>query len=172
MIFEIVPKLGYDPMREKRRETKILKQRELQDQINRGGDLGENADAKPEMSIDMVILIKERFRMLERRIEQQGINNERWIKQNRGKKVLYGTPIQLKHVESGMFIQLAKKTSTIDRECQQLELTNDPSAQRVTFQIQQRYKYRQDGEPVVFNDHIIFYNSKYNSYIHASEEFI
>ena len=35
-----------------------------------------------------------------------------------------------------------------------------------------RYKYRQDGEPVVYNDHVILYNVKYNQYIHVSEEVV
>lgn len=46
-----------------------------------------------------------------------------------------------------------------------------PTPQRVTFYIQPRYKYREDGEAVVYNDHIILYNLKYNSYLHISEEF-
>ena len=28
-----------------------------------------------------------------------------------------------------------------------------------------------DGEAVVFNDHILLYNQKYNCYLHISEEF-
>lgn len=40
----------------------------------------------------------------------------------------------------------------------------------MTFYIQQRYKYRQDGEAVVYNDHILLYNQKYNCYIHLSED--
>ena len=69
-----------------------------------------------------------------------------------------------------MFLQHAKKSSECDRQCQLIELVNDPSAQRVTFYIQQRYKYRLDGEAVVFNDHILLYNQKYNCYLHVSEE--
>jgi len=51
-------------------------------------------------------------------------------------------------------------------------LVKDPSAQRVTFYIQPRYQYRQEGEPVVYNDHVLLYNSKYNAYLHVSEEFV
>lgn len=77
----------------------------------------------------------------------------------------------MRHVDSGMFLQNAKKTSDMDRQCQSIELTDNPSAQRVTFYIQQRYKYRMDGEAVVFNDHILLYNSKYNCYLHISEDY-
>ena len=76
------------------------------------------------------------------------------------------------HQDSGMFLQYAKKSPQFDRACQSLELTYNPSAQRVTFHIQQRYRYRQDGESVVYNDHILLYNQKYNSFIHISEDFV
>lgn len=76
------------------------------------------------------------------------------------------------HVESGFFIQHAKKVSQFARQCQQLELVQHPSPQRSTFYILPRYKYRQDGEPVVYNDHVILYNMKYNQYIHVSEDIV
>lgn len=53
-----------------------------------------------------------------------------------------------------------------------LELTDSPVASRVTFQIQPRYKYRQDGDQVVFNDQICLYNQKYNAYIHFSKDIL
>ena len=71
--------------------------------------------------------------MLQKRITQQISNNEQWIRIQNGKKITYGTPIQLMHVDSGMFIQYAKKTSNFNRYCSKLELSNEPSAQRVTF---------------------------------------
>ena len=49
--------------------------------------------------------------MLEKRIKQQNENNEIWIQKNFGKKVLYGTEIQLRHMDSKMFMQHAKKAS-------------------------------------------------------------
>lgn len=67
-----------------------------------------------------------------------------------------------------MYVQQSKKCSQNDRKCQELELVHAPSGQRVTFFIQQRYKYRQDGEAVVINDHVLLYNQKYNSYLHVS----
>lgn len=86
-------------------------------------------------------------------------------------KVHYGMPIQLMHVDSGFFIQHAKRISHIDRSCQRIELVENPAPQRVTFYIQPRYRYREDGEPVVYNDHITLYNIKYNSFLHISEEY-
>lgn len=98
------------------------------------------------------------------------INNEKLIQNMTGRKVTYGMPIQLMHLDSGYFLQYNKRISELDRQCQTLELSIDPSAQRVTFFIYPRFKYRQEGEYVVYNDHILLYNSKYNSYIHVSED--
>jgi hypothetical protein len=50
-----------------------------------------------------------------------------------GKKVLYGSQVQLRHIDSRMYLQHAKKSSQLDRQCSQIELSNAPSAQRVTF---------------------------------------
>lgn len=67
-----------------------------------------------------------------------------------------------------MYLQHAKKASQIDRRCQEIELIPEPSAQRVTFFLNQRYNYRQEGEPVVYDDHIVLFNTKYNCYLHIS----
>jgi hypothetical protein len=45
-----------------------------------------------------------------------------------------------------------------------------PSASRVAFSILPRYRYRQESEPVVFNDCIILYNTKFNQYLYVSED--
>ena len=46
----------------------------------------------------------------------------------------------------------------------------NPSPSRVVFEIYPRFKYRQDGDKVVYEDHILFYNSITHSYIHLSNE--
>ena len=43
---------------------------------------------------------------------------------------------------------------------------------RVTFQIVPRYKYRQEGDQVVFNDQIVLYNAKFQAYIHFSKDLL
>lgn len=96
-------------------------------------------------------------------------NNNKLMQDMHGKRIIYGMPIQLRHVDSQYFLQYTKKISQNDRQCQELELVREPSAQRVTFFIYPRFKYRQEGDSVVYNDHVLLYNSKYNSYLHASE---
>lgn len=71
-----------------------------------------------------------------------------------------------------MYVQFSKKSSDQDKNAHLIELSDQPSTQRVSWYIQQRYNYRTDGEEVVFNDHIILYNSKYNSYMHVNDHTI
>ena len=75
---------------------------------------GEGAD---NIVLDDKEFMLEKFRMLQKRIEQQHINNRRWIVKQQGKRVMYGTPVQLRHVDSGMYIQHAKRSSELDRNC-------------------------------------------------------
>ena len=49
-----------------------------------------------------------------------------------------------------------------------LELTDAPVASRVCFQISPRYKYRLDGDCIVFRDQILLFNEKNNAYVHIS----
>jgi len=64
MVFQVIPKLGYDPMRELRREKKAIHQRAMSKQLD-GGEDGEGNSDKNE-----ILLQQEKTRMLEKRIEQ------------------------------------------------------------------------------------------------------
>ena len=75
-----------------------------------------------------------------------------------GKKIKYGMPIQLMHVDSDFFLQHAKKVSELHKGCSILELVEEPAPSRVTFMLQSRYKYRAMGDDVVFGDHILLFN--------------
>lgn len=114
----------------------------------------------------------ERWAILKRRLIAQGQNNITIMNEWFGKKVLYGQNIQLMHVDSGYFLQHAKKVSELDRSCQGLELAELPNPQRCTFILLPRYNYRQEGEPIVLNDHVLIYNMKYNSYVHVSDHIV
>lgn len=46
----------------------------------------------------------------------------------------------------------------------------DPAPSRVTFIINSRYNYRAVGDPVVFGDHILLHNEKYNQFLNCSED--
>jgi hypothetical protein len=46
----------------------------------------------------------------------------------------------------------------------------NPAPSRVIFDILPRYKYRQEGDRVVYGDHILFFNANKHGYIHYSNE--
>jgi signal peptidase I len=49
-----------------------------------------------------------------------------------------------------------------------MELAADPMPSRATWRITPRYKYRHDGDRVVYKDEILILNNKYNAYLHFS----
>ena len=61
-------------------------------------------------------------------------------------------------------------SSELHKGCQLLEMTEEPAPSRVTFMLYSRYNYRAEGDGVVFGDHILLYNSKYNQFLNCSEE--
>jgi len=159
MVFRVTPRLSYDAHREYRRDQKHLKARK------------ENPSEKP-MELEQQELQKKKEEVLKKRIEVGTENNNSTIAHFFGKKVTYGIELQLMHVDSGFYLQHAKRVSDLNKGCQLLELVPEPAPSRVTFVLQSRYKYRAYGEPVVFGDHILLYNQKYNQFLNCSEEVI
>ena len=76
MVFEVVPKLGYNPMKEYKRESKAQKMRQMSDQYS----------SRTENQV-----LADKFKMLKKKINQQKINNNNWIETQHGKKVNYGS---------------------------------------------------------------------------------
>lgn len=107
MVFQIVPKLSYDAMKEFRREQKAMKQK--QDNPNEREDQND---------MTSILLQKQKQDTLKKRCAMNKINNIKLMQEMAGKKVVYGMPIQFMHVDSGYFLQLAKRISQGDRKCQ------------------------------------------------------
>lgn len=68
--------------------------------------------------------------------------NERYYEVVKGKRVTYGSIIQLMHVDSGFYLQNSKKSSQLNKSCSLLELVEEPAPQRAQFILQSRYHYR------------------------------
>ena len=68
------------------------------------------------------------------------------------------------HIDSGCFLQVSKQTDE-NKNNFMIELVENPKASRVVFQIHPRYKYRQEGDRVVYDDHITIFNVKTGLYI-------
>ena len=84
--------------------------------------------------------------------------NVKLIKTRLGEAIGYGTDIQLMHLDSGAFLQISKRSAEIQKDNLMIELTHDPSPNRVTFSIMPGYKYRQEGDKVIYGDHVVFKN--------------
>jgi|LauGreDrversion4_2_1035121.scaffolds.fasta_scaffold220148_3 hypothetical protein len=73
---------------------------------------------------------------------------------------------QLQHMDSGAFLQISKSQADNSKDCYKYELTMEPVAERVTFSILPRFKYRQEGDRVVYGDHILLHNASRDVYVH------
>lgn len=80
------------------------------------------------------------------------LNNEDTVVRERGEIVTYGKEIQLVHESSGQFLQMSRKNAVVDKTCSRLELATSPMPSRAVWSIMPRYKYRQEGNMVVYND--------------------
>ena len=64
MIFQVVPKLSYDPMREHRREMKAQRNRQLNEQLKQGDN-----NQQKELSAAEILANKDKLTMLQKRID-------------------------------------------------------------------------------------------------------
>ena len=90
--------------------------------------------------------------------------NELLIKEAEGLDVLYGSEVCLMHVDSKSFVKAnndCAETNKLGYDCQ---LSNWYSMSMM-FKILPRYKSRQDGEIIQYNDNILFQNIKFSTYL-------
>ena len=79
-------------------------------------------------------------------------------------EVLYGSEVCLLHHDSGTFVKAnndSAQTNRIGYDCQ----LSDWYSQAMIFKVLPRYKSRQDGEIIQYNDNLIFQNIKYNTFL-------
>lgn len=86
-----------------------------------------------------------------------------------GLTVTYGSEIQLMHVDSKAFLSGKVVCSELDKTAYKFELSSHYSSGMV-FKIMPRYKVRQEGEVIEFNDQILLYNVKLASYVNFTDE--
>lgn len=108
--------------------------------------------------------------VLHQRMTQEQEQNRRIIRSRQGGVVNYGSQVQLLHVDSGSYLQVSKQETSIRKDWYRFELSSNPSPSRVIFDILPRYKYRQDGDRVVYEDHILLFNSSKSLYIQYMNE--
>jgi hypothetical protein len=101
---------------------------------------------------------------LSERILKESEMNQSIIREAEGQEVLYGSEVCLMHYDSRSFIKAnndCAQTNKIGYDCQ---LSNWYAISMI-FKILPRYKSRQDGEIIQYNDNLIFQNIKYNTYL-------
>ena len=64
-----------------------------------------------------------------------------------------------------------KYVLTFDRSCNKIEIVNKGNS-AAYFKVLPRYKFRQEGEKVLFKDQIVLLNVKTNLYLHITEKWL
>jgi len=75
------------------------------------------------------------------------------------------------HADSGSFLKAKKICAEIDKSCNKVELS-DHGSKSIYFKVLPRYKYRQEGEKILYGDQIVLYNHKLSLYLHVSEQVV
>ena len=86
-----MPKLAYDAMRELRREKKKIIHND------------ESPSSQQKDPNELLVQLQKQ-ETLERRVKNNETNNKKLIQDLHGRRVSYGQPIQLMHVDSGYFL--------------------------------------------------------------------
>jgi hypothetical protein len=73
----------------------------------------------------------------------------------------------LLHYDSKSFLEASKNCAEVDRSCNMVKL-NKNGGKMVCFIVEPRYKYRNEGQSVNYNDVVVFKNIKSNQYLHIS----
>lgn len=97
--------------------------------------------------------------------------NRRVSQMKAGEWVTYGNEIQLMHCDSQGYLCVNKVCADFDRSCNKIEITEKGSSSAY-FKVLPRYKYRQEGEKVLFRDQIVLLNVKTNLYLHITEKWL
>ncbi|ELU07682.1 hypothetical protein CAPTEDRAFT_189051 [Capitella teleta] len=90
---------------------------------------------------------------------------------NRGSKVVYGQPIQLRHQFTGKYIHFSKKEmAELATKTMRVEL-QAYNAKQAQFRIMPRYKVRSEGDVVCIGDQVVLESFKsHGQYISVSED--
>lgn len=156
-VFQIWPKLNFEAHKEYR---KALRMKNTYMAIKASNDPSEKSIAKEyELS-----LLK-----LSNRCEEEKKANLATFNSFLGQKVSFGTEIQFMHKDSGLFLTGRATTASFDKSAYRLELSANYNS-GMMFQINSKFKSRQDGEPIQYNDQVLLKNMKLDCYVNFNEE--
>lgn len=105
---------------------------------------------------------------LTRSAENEVRQNNVTLKERLGEIVQYGDVVQLRHVESDLFLKMRSKRAPLDKECKSVVLAEGSLSSY--FRLKPRFKTRSLGTPVYFDDEIMIVSVKQDPlFLHASK---
>ena len=153
MVFQLLPKLNYSSLLEYTHVKHTFYQK------SGGGQV-----ALKQEDLDLL-------ESLQQKMESEQELNRRTVEQRSGTQVAYGQEVQFKHMASDMLLKAKRQTADGDRSCYLLELTETGST-GVQFKLIPRYKYRLEGDSVMYRDFLYLVNVKLGLYVHISDTVI
>lgn len=114
---------------------------------------------------------RKKLKVLERKLKDEEIQNNKIFNMRRGEYVQYGNIIQLLHVDSNCFVQATKQCADEDNSCNKIELALH-GAKSVYFKALGGFKYKKEGDSIHYNDQIVLYNLKTSMFLHVTERFL
>jgi hypothetical protein len=109
-----------------------------------------------------------RVQKAKERADEEVLGNEEIMREWHGRKVTYGSEVQLLHRDSGMFIAASKECSNTDQIGFKVELSKFYKSSMV-FRINPRFNSREKGNPIQFGDQIFIENIKRKNHLCISE---
>lgn len=96
-------------------------------------------------------------------------HNERIKKTKYGEFILYGNEIELVHKASGKIVTIVKNSGGYEAKFGYfLELREEGTPDKCDFKILPKYKYRAEGERIIFGDYFVLYNEHSKSFMYIS----
>jgi len=86
-----------------------------------------------------------------------------------GVPVVYGAEIQIMHICSKSFLTAKVACSESDKSAYKFELFDEVNS-GMTFKLLPRYRIRQEGEPIQFEDQILLYSVKLNCQVNFTND--
>lgn len=112
--------------------------------------------------------------IIEKRCSQEVAYNSRVKKNKYGEFVLYGSELELIHKASGKVITIMNKSSVEVNKTGAvvLELRETGRPDKCNFKILPRYKYRSEGEKIIYGDFFVLFNETSKNFFFISPNII
>lgn len=112
------------------------------------------------------------FQFLKRNMELENEGNINEKKRLKGKKLLYGQIVQLRHLFTNKYIHMSTKNTSITEPSSMSISLVSHVAKQSHFRILPKYKIKSEGDIVQVNDQVVFESIKTaGQYLHYGKQF-